>query len=1041
MAGLLCALTAVLVVLGMLLARPLTVILTPGFSGERLDLAVTLLRIMFPGIGFLVLSAWCLGILNSHRRFFLSYVAPVLWNVAQIACAVGVAIAGASEEGIATALAWGVVVGGLLQLLVQLPTVRSLVPDLRLSLDRTSRHVKSVMRRFGTVVVGRGAVQLITYVDLFLASLLAVGAVSALSYAQVLYLLPISLFGMAVAAAELPELSRIGRSGPDAMRERLEVGLERITFYVALAVALYVFAGDVIIGALLQRGEFDAADTRLVWYMLAAFSLGLLGTTRSRLLQNGLYALNRPKLVARIAVLRVALAGLIGALLMFPFDRYAIVGSATERIGDLGFSPAPRLRAAARGRAAAARHRGPGPRRGRVVVGRVPAAPRRARVADRTDRRARPRHPLVADRRRRRGRARRRHPGDHRRPGAAARPRRRGRGEPAMYLGITATMGVTEARAIVDRARRLLRADDSSPVRLAAMFKALRRWWKYLGAKVNSAFNAKADPKIQLEQAITEAQDQHRRLREQAANVIANQKQTEMRLDRALEELEKVSGNAKQAVLMADEAAKKGDTAKVEEFTAAAESFANRLIAIEKEVEDLKALALQSSQASDQAKAAVQQNATALQRKLAERNKLLSQLDQAKMQEQVNKAMASLSETVGEDVPTFDEVREKIEARYAKAKGMSELTESSVESRMLEVEQAAANSEAQTRLAQIRAQLGLAPAAERRTGRRRAPSPPPPSRPPRPRPRPATAAVAAATAARRGRRGGRPRGACPRVAGWCDGRPRRAGPPSRAARGPWRTPGRRGRRSRRRRRSRRSPSPRGPRRAAATRRGRAAPGERRRRRRSCRSTRPRRRSRACGRGGACSSGAPPCRRPARPATAASSTPSREAWAITARTPDQAAILAAASLEAMPPLPRAVPVPPASDSSEWSTSTISSISEADSSSRGSAVRRPGASVSSTSRSAASRWATSAARRSLSPKRISSSAMASFSLTTGTTPRSRSRPRVARACRYCWRIVKSSGREQHLPAHQPVRGRGRSRRRASAGSGPPPTPPAG
>ena len=243
------------------------------------------------------------------------------------------------------------------------------------------------------------------------------------------------------------------------------------------------------------------------------------------------------------------------------------------------------------------------------------------------------------------------------------------------------------------------------------MFKALRRWWKYLGAKVNSAFNAKADPKIQLEQAITEAQDQHRRLREQAANVIANQKQTEMRLDRAMEELEKVTGNARQAVLMADEAQKKGDTAKVEEYTAAAESFANRLIAIEKEVEDLKALALQSSQASDQAKAAVQQNATALQRKLAERNKLLSQLDQAKMQEQVNKAMASLSETVGEDVPTFDEVREKIEARYAKAKGMSELTESSVESRMLEVEQAAANSEAQTRLAQIRAQLGLAPAA------------------------------------------------------------------------------------------------------------------------------------------------------------------------------------------------------------------------------------------------------------------------------------------------------------------------------------------
>ena len=244
------------------------------------------------------------------------------------------------------------------------------------------------------------------------------------------------------------------------------------------------------------------------------------------------------------------------------------------------------------------------------------------------------------------------------------------------------------------------------------MVKSLKRWWKYLGAKINSAFNAKADPKIQLEQAITEAQDQHRRLREQAANVIANQKQTEMRLERSIEQLEKLNGNTKQAVLMADEASKKGDAAKVSEYTSAAESFATRLIVIEGEVEDLKQLVLQSTQASDQAKSAVQRNATLLQRRLSERQKLLSQLDQAKMQEQVNTAMATLSETVGEDVPTFDEVREKIEARYAKARGMAELTDSSVESRMLEVEQAAANNEAQTRLAQIRAQLGLEPALE-----------------------------------------------------------------------------------------------------------------------------------------------------------------------------------------------------------------------------------------------------------------------------------------------------------------------------------------
>src|SRR3954471_20036208 len=179
------------------------------------------------------------------------------------------------------------------------------------------------------------------------------------------------------------------------------------------------------------------------------------------------------------------------------------------------------------------------------------------------------------------------------------------------------------------------------------MFKALRRWWKYMAAKLSGSLEEAADPKVQLEQAIQEAQEQHRRLTEQAANVIANQKQTEMRLSRAMEELEKVNASARQAVLMADEAGKKGDTAKATEYTNAAEAFANRLIAAEKEADGLKTLSLQTTQAADQAKAAVNQNSSMLQRKLSERQKLLSQLDQAKMQEQMNKAMATLSETVG----------------------------------------------------------------------------------------------------------------------------------------------------------------------------------------------------------------------------------------------------------------------------------------------------------------------------------------------------------------------------------------------------------
>ncbi|MGQ0826129.1 MAG: PspA/IM30 family protein [Actinomycetota bacterium] len=245
------------------------------------------------------------------------------------------------------------------------------------------------------------------------------------------------------------------------------------------------------------------------------------------------------------------------------------------------------------------------------------------------------------------------------------------------------------------------------------MFKLLRRWWKYMTARMSGSFEEHADPKVQLEQAIHEAQEQHRRLTEQAANVIAHQKQTQMRLDRAQEELDRVTANARQALVLTDESTQKGDAAKALEYQSAAESFANRLIALEREVEGLRAMLLDAAQNADAAKGAVQKNSTALQKKLSERQRLLSQLDQAKMQEQMNAAMTQLTATIGEDVPTFEEIREKIEARVARAEGMSDLQGSSVEGRMLEVEQAQINAEAQARLSQLRTQLGLpAPASE-----------------------------------------------------------------------------------------------------------------------------------------------------------------------------------------------------------------------------------------------------------------------------------------------------------------------------------------
>jgi phage shock protein A len=243
------------------------------------------------------------------------------------------------------------------------------------------------------------------------------------------------------------------------------------------------------------------------------------------------------------------------------------------------------------------------------------------------------------------------------------------------------------------------------------MFKLAKKWWKYLTAKLTGSFNERADPKVQLEQAIAEAQSQHQRLKDQATNVIAGQKQAEIRLNEKMSELEKLNANARQALIMAADADRAGDAAKATQYTTAAETIAGQLIQVERDIESLKSMVLDSTEAADAAKAAVKQNSRVLQDRIAEKSKLVSQLEQAKMQEEMNAAMNQLNETVGDDVPTLREVEEKIQIRYAKAKAASELTEESVESRVLEVEQATANVEAQSRLSELRAELGLDNAA------------------------------------------------------------------------------------------------------------------------------------------------------------------------------------------------------------------------------------------------------------------------------------------------------------------------------------------
>jgi putative peptidoglycan lipid II flippase len=337
-AGLLILVTGFLSVAGLFLARPVTRLLATGFDGERFELTVRLVRIMFPGIGFLVLSAWCLGVLNSHRKFFLSYVAPVLWNAAQVTTLLVVAAGTTNTASMATALAWGVLFGGVLQFLVQLGPVRALLGRIRLNLDTGSGPVRSVLSRFGPVVLGRGVVQIMGFVDLWLASFLVEGGVSAFYFAMLLYMLPISMFGTGMAAAELPDLSSVevyDRQTRQNFRRRLEESVARIAFYVAPCATMFVVVGDVIVRAVLQHGEFRAADTWAVWLILAAFSLGLLPTTSSRLLQNGLYALDDARTPARLAVVRVVIAAVVGLAFMFPMDRLLIGPGGVEGWSDV----------------------------------------------------------------------------------------------------------------------------------------------------------------------------------------------------------------------------------------------------------------------------------------------------------------------------------------------------------------------------------------------------------------------------------------------------------------------------------------------------------------------------------------------------------------------------------------------------------------------------------------------------------------------------------------------------------------------------------
>ena len=323
-ASLLALIVAVIVALGIVFAPAVVELVVGGYTGETLQLTIRLTRILFPGAGIFVLSAWCLGILNSHRKYFLSYVAPVFWNLAMIGALLGFGPRVGQVE-LAVVLAWASVLGAALQMGVQLPTVFSLLKHPRFAPDYGFAPVREVLHNFVPSFVSRGVVQISGFIDTRLASMIAAdGMVTLLQNAQTIYLLPISLFGMSISAAELPEMSRETSSGEEAfarLRGRLNAALPRVAFFVVPSAVAFLVLGEGISGVLLQHGRFTRTDSLRTWAILAGSALGLVASALGRLYASTFYALRDTKTPLWFALVRVVLTGGLGYLFAFPLPR------------------------------------------------------------------------------------------------------------------------------------------------------------------------------------------------------------------------------------------------------------------------------------------------------------------------------------------------------------------------------------------------------------------------------------------------------------------------------------------------------------------------------------------------------------------------------------------------------------------------------------------------------------------------------------------------------------------------------------------------
>lgn len=346
--GILLAAVSVLTIAGILLAPALVSLVAGGLNAESEALAIRLTRVMFPMTGLMVISGWCLAIQNSHRRFFMSYASAALWSLAQIVLLFGwgtttsddtrPALLGlgsriSDQTELAWWLAWATLVGALLQIAAQLPQVISLVRPMRISLDRAVPGVDKTLRNFGPVVLALSAVQISSFIDTRIASQLPTGALTNINYAAQLYTLPVSLFGLSVAAASLPDFSRDTLHATEVLRDRLRSGWVRILFYIIPSTIVFILFGDLVITLLLQSGRFGEAETELVHWVLAAYAIGLVGYSSVKLLASAHYAFNDYRTPLRASVFAIITSAVLALALALPF-RHSLRGAAGIALGS-----------------------------------------------------------------------------------------------------------------------------------------------------------------------------------------------------------------------------------------------------------------------------------------------------------------------------------------------------------------------------------------------------------------------------------------------------------------------------------------------------------------------------------------------------------------------------------------------------------------------------------------------------------------------------------------------------------------------------------